>query len=73
MRDLGAVLEHQEPLPHRSEDQAQREIAAGYELDVAFSKSRDLDDWSRSLTQGSNHELNRSSGASKFLVAQGAS
>jgi hypothetical protein len=22
MRDLGAVLEHEEPLPHRSEDQA---------------------------------------------------
>jgi len=23
MRDLGAVLEHEEPLPHRSEDQEQ--------------------------------------------------
>src|SRR5204863_7157287 len=58
MRDIGAVLEPEEPLPHRSEDQEH--------FDVASSKSRDLDDCPRSLTQGGNHELNRSSGASKF-------
>jgi hypothetical protein len=66
MRDLGAVLEHEEPSPHRSEDQEQRESAAGHDLDVASSKSRDLDACPRSLTQGGNHELNRSSGAIKF-------
>ena len=40
---------------------SQREIAAGYDLDVASSKWRDLDNGPRSLTQGGNHEPNRSS------------
>ena len=40
---------------------SQREIAAGYDLDVASSKWRDLDNGPRSLTQGGNHEPKRSS------------
>jgi hypothetical protein len=40
---------------------SQREIAAGYDLDVASSKWRDLDNGPRSLAQGRNHERNRSS------------
>src|SRR5712664_99320 len=59
-------MEHEEPLLHRNEDRKQRQIATGYDLDVASSKSRDLDGCPRSLTRGGNHELNRSSGPIKF-------
>src|SRR6267154_3483279 len=41
---------HEEPLLHRNEDRKQRQIATGYDLDVASSKSRDLDGCPRSLT-----------------------
>ena len=57
MRDLGAVLDHEEPLPHRSEDQEQCEIPARYDLDVASSKWRDIG----RLPKEGNHEPNRSS------------
>src|SRR5713226_4417229 len=44
-------MEHEEPLLHRNEDRKQRQIATGYDLDVASSKSRDLDGCPRSLAR----------------------
>jgi hypothetical protein len=61
MRDLGDVF-----CRIAARIRSREKVPAGHDLDVASSKSRDLDDCPRSLTKEATMNLTGGSGASKF-------